>query len=166
MQGDFERGFAAYSSGDFTTALREWRPLAEQGDGRAQLSLSSMYFTGRGVPKNDEEAAKWCRLAAEQGDPSAQLHLGWMCLKGLGVTKDEGEGVEWIRRAAEQGFDRAQYSLGWLYYEGWGVPKDDLEAYRCAHLAASNGNADGAQLRELIGQRMTPEHLLEAQRFG
>ena len=28
---DFNKGLAAAQSGDFATALREWRPLAEQG---------------------------------------------------------------------------------------------------------------------------------------
>ena len=29
---DFEKGWAAYKSGDFATALKEWKPLAEQGN--------------------------------------------------------------------------------------------------------------------------------------
>ncbi len=28
----FDEGWAAYNRGDYATALREWRPLAEQGD--------------------------------------------------------------------------------------------------------------------------------------
>ena len=28
---DFQKGYAAYESGDYATALREWTPLAEQG---------------------------------------------------------------------------------------------------------------------------------------
>ena len=28
---DFDKGLAAAQSGDFATALKEWRPLAEQG---------------------------------------------------------------------------------------------------------------------------------------
>ena len=28
----FDEGLAAYQRGDYATALREWRPLAEQGD--------------------------------------------------------------------------------------------------------------------------------------
>ena len=28
----WEKGYAAYKSGDYATALREWTPLAEQGD--------------------------------------------------------------------------------------------------------------------------------------
>ena len=36
---DFDRGLAAAQSGDFATALKEWRPLAEQGDALAQYNL-------------------------------------------------------------------------------------------------------------------------------
>ena len=28
---DFQKGHAAFSAGDYATALQEWRPLAEQG---------------------------------------------------------------------------------------------------------------------------------------
>ena len=33
---DFQKGLAAYESGDYATALREWTPLAEKGDVIAQ----------------------------------------------------------------------------------------------------------------------------------
>jgi uncharacterized protein len=36
---DYEKGSAAYKSGDYATALREWTPLAEQGDARAQFQI-------------------------------------------------------------------------------------------------------------------------------
>jgi len=35
-----------------------------------------MYDKGRGVPKDDAEAAKWSRKAAEQGNATAQTNLG------------------------------------------------------------------------------------------
>ncbi len=35
----FAEGVAAYERGDYATALREWRPLAEQGDAEAQYNL-------------------------------------------------------------------------------------------------------------------------------
>ncbi len=44
-----EAGLAAYSRGDYATALKEYRPLAEQGDAVAQFALGSMYENGRGV---------------------------------------------------------------------------------------------------------------------
>jgi len=43
---DFQKGFQAYLKGDYQTALREWRPLAEQGHARAQYHLGLMYANG------------------------------------------------------------------------------------------------------------------------
>ncbi len=34
------------------TALREWRPLADQGNAKAQSGLAGMYAKGLGVPKD------------------------------------------------------------------------------------------------------------------
>ena len=38
----FQRGVEAYERGDHATALKEWRPLAEQGHVSAQYNLGSM----------------------------------------------------------------------------------------------------------------------------
>jgi TPR repeat protein len=52
---DYQKGYAASQSGDFATALREWTPLAEQGDAGAQFNLGLMYakgYTGPATPTN------------------------------------------------------------------------------------------------------------------
>ena len=72
---DFQKGFDAYLSGDFATALREWEPLAEQGDADAQYTLGVMYDNGDGVPQNYKTALKWYTLAAEQGYARAQRQV-------------------------------------------------------------------------------------------
>ena len=36
---DYDNGVEAYNTGDYQTALQEWRPLAEQGDASAQFVL-------------------------------------------------------------------------------------------------------------------------------
>jgi hypothetical protein len=41
-----QKGLDAYNRGDYATALREWRPLAEQGDASAQFNLVLMYALG------------------------------------------------------------------------------------------------------------------------
>ena len=64
---NYEKGLFAYDSGDFATALREWTPLAEQGNAYAQNYLGFMNSKGRGVPKNYKEAVRWYKLAADQG---------------------------------------------------------------------------------------------------
>ena len=82
---DYLVGAEAYEQGDYATALREWRPFAEQGDAEAQYNLGVMYANGEGVPKDDAEALKWYRKAAEQGFAKAQLNLGVMYTNGEGV---------------------------------------------------------------------------------
>jgi TPR repeat protein len=57
---DSDDGVAAYNANDYATALKEIRPLAEQGVTVAQLQLGAMYGNGLGVPENDAEAVRWC----------------------------------------------------------------------------------------------------------
>jgi hypothetical protein len=46
---DLAAGARAFLSGDYATAMREWRPLAKQGLAIAQLNLGIMYGNGEGV---------------------------------------------------------------------------------------------------------------------
>ena len=39
---DFQKGVTAFQSGDYATALREWKPLAKQGNASAQHNLGVM----------------------------------------------------------------------------------------------------------------------------
>jgi TPR repeat protein len=66
---DFDKGLAAYDSGDFATALVEWMPLAEQGDAVAQEKLGLMYGAGRGVPQDYADAS-----LLMQSDVASILH--------------------------------------------------------------------------------------------
>ncbi len=83
-----DEGEGAYNRGDYATALREWRPLAEQGDASAQSFLGIMYVEGLGVPEDYAKAVGWWRKAAEQGYAKAQYTLGVMYGKGQGVPQD------------------------------------------------------------------------------
>lgn len=85
---DFEKGVEAYKCGAHKEALREWRPLAEQGDALAQQALGVLYYKGQGVPQNYAKAEKWFRKSAEQGITGAQYNLGLMYDDGLGSTQD------------------------------------------------------------------------------
>ncbi len=62
-----DEGIAAYERGDYATALREFRVLAEQGNAGAQANLAVMFYFGRGVTQDYAEAATWYRKLAEQG---------------------------------------------------------------------------------------------------
>ena len=76
VHAGFREGLAAYYRLDYAAALAEWRPLAEQGDPRAQYQLGVLHYRGDGVAQDYGQAAKWFRRAAERGDPDAQFNLG------------------------------------------------------------------------------------------
>ena len=107
----YQQGMDAYERGDYETALKEWRPLAEQGEAEAQRFLGSMYYQGKGVPQDDQEAVRWYWQAADQGDAYAQNTLGYMYHDGKGVQKDSIQAYMWWVLSAEQGFRLAKESL-------------------------------------------------------
>ena len=97
---DFQKGLTAVKSGDFATALREWKPLADQGHGRAQNGMGVMHATGKGVPRNYKTAVKWFKLSAKNGDMRGQNSLGVMYEKGQGVIQDYVRAHMWLNIAA------------------------------------------------------------------
>ncbi len=163
-RADFQEGVAAYKRGDYATALREWRPLAEQGYAGAQYNLGFMYHNGQGVPPDYAEAVKWYRLAAKQGKADAQFYLATMYRKGQGVLQDYSEAVRWYRLAAQQGDADAQHNLGPMYGEGHGVTRDYVQAHMWFNLAAAQGNELARKNRDIVADKMTPAQITEAQR--
>ena len=67
---------------------------------------------------------------------------------------------------AEQGYAWAQTYLGLMYGAGKGVLKDYVYAYMWGNIAASNGNENGAELHDLVDERMTPADISSAQRLA
>jgi hypothetical protein len=160
---DLQKGFDAYNRGDYATALREWTPLAEQGDADAQYNLGQMYRRGQGVPQDYKTAMKWYTLAAEQGNALAQNNVGVAYSWGDGVQQDHVEAVRWYRLAAEQGHAGAQNSLGAKYYNGVGVLEDYVYAHMWWNIAASSGSQKASENRDMVAERMTPPQLEKAQ---
>ncbi len=52
VAGPWEDGMTAYNRGDYVPAIRLFRPLAEQGNAKAQKVLGVMYRRGQGVARN------------------------------------------------------------------------------------------------------------------
>ena len=100
---DLQKGVTAAQKGDFATALREWTPLAEQGNAFAQFNLGVLYGQGMGVIQDYKTALKWYRLSAEQGNADAQFNLGVMYGKGQGVIKDYVYAYMWSNISASTG---------------------------------------------------------------
>jgi len=171
--GPFEDGLAAAQKGDYSTALRVWRQLADRGDADAQYNLGVMFNNGDGVAQNYSEALKWHRKAADQGNGNAQFNLGLMYDRGRGMTQNYTEAAKWYRLAADQGVAVAQYKLGIMYHDGQGVPRDYVQAYMWFNVAASQFPAsdsedrdDAIDARDLVASKMSQAEIARAQELA
>ena len=157
---DFQAGLQAYQHGDFAAALREWKPLAEQGDAHAQYNLGLLYARGQGAPQDYAQAIQWYRKAAEQGVPAAQYNLGVMYANGQGVGTNPEEAKSWFLKAAGQGVTAAAGGLGRIYSEANGF-HNPAEAEKWYRQAAGQGVASAAfQLGVMydVGQGVTQSY--------
>jgi hypothetical protein len=100
---DFRRGLSAFNTGDYVTALRLWRPLAESEEPRSEAGIGFMYHRGLGVGVDDREAAVWLRRAAEHGQAEGQLMLGILFYYGRGVPQSFVRAYAWCELAEIDG---------------------------------------------------------------
>ena len=75
LAGPWEDGMAAYNRGDYMPAIRLFRPLAQQGNPKAQSVIGVMYRRGEGVARNPVRALMWFSMAAKRGDARAKAEL-------------------------------------------------------------------------------------------
>jgi hypothetical protein len=94
--GPYEDGTAAARLGDYDTAMRLTRPLANQGDSSAQTFLGHLFWVV--IPPDYAAAASWYSKAADQGHAFAQERLGFQYANGLGVTQDQAAVASWYRK--------------------------------------------------------------------
>lgn len=153
---------SAYSRDDYVTAIRLFRPLADQGNASAQYNLGVMYDIGEGVAQNDARAVNWYRKAADQGHAYAQYSLGFSYEMGRGVPQDDTQAANWYRKAADQGIAAALNSLGEMYEEGRGVPQDYVQAYMWFSLLEAHGIKGST---DDVAAKMTPAQIAEAKKL-
>lgn len=157
-----DAGFVAYAHADYATALQKLKPLAEQGNARAQNALAVMYATGRGVAPNHQQALGWYRKAAEQGNAAAEAALGEVYASGRGVERDDNEAVRWYRKAAEKSDALGQLLLASMYEKGRGVAQDYSAAALWYLRAAEQGNSLAQHRLALMyaeGQGVPTDHV-------
>ena len=133
--GPLEDAQEAFRHGDYSAAQRIVRPLAEQGDPKAEVALGSIYAFGTGVPQDSAVAMSWFKKAADQGYAEGQYNLALM---------DEGPNpkmaIRLLKRSADQGFVPAEWRLGWDYELGEVVAQDLPSALVWYRKAAEAGD--------------------------
>jgi len=162
IAGDVEKGWQAYNSMDYGSALAEWQGPADEGNAKACFGMGLLYGNGFGVDMNDELALKYYGMAAEKGHPDAQFNLAVMHQNGWGVPMDEEEANKWYRLAADQGNTGAQMALGRYFAMDFAEHYDPIEAYQWFALAEKLGEYDAKEKREFLASRMDTDQVLEA----
>jgi TPR repeat protein len=91
----YEEGAKAYNKRDFTTAMKNWQPLADKGDVKAQFNVGLLYAQGLGVALDVKTALKYWQLAAAQKNAEAPYQIGRVYLEGRpGVDKNATEAAK------------------------------------------------------------------------
>src|SRR5271155_3415300 len=120
IASDEPGGLKAFRAGDYETAFKIWKPLADSGDANAQCDLGIMFQKGLWVDKNPAEAFRLFQLAAEKGNGQAQFQLAQMYAKGWGVPQSYTSALMWTQKSADGGDADGANRMGWLYDEGYG----------------------------------------------
>jgi hypothetical protein len=159
---DLSKGLAAAKIGDYKTAVKEWLPLAREGDASAQFNIGQLYRLGRGVTKDYAKASQWYEKAAEQWHTAARHNLAVLYEKGLGVPVDYAKAIEWYTRAANQDYGFAQFNLAVIYSLGQGTKRDLVKAHIWYDIAAHRHVDGAAENRDAVAKHLTEEQLREA----
>jgi len=142
-EGDADLAFGAFQRGSYLTAFSiATRRVEEKNDVKAMTLLGELYAHGFGVPRNDQKAAEWYRLAADRGDREAMFALGMFYMGGRLGTPNAEQGTKLLATAAKLGQAAASYDLALLYLEGKVFPQDFTRAAELLRSAADAGTPE------------------------
>jgi TPR repeat protein len=158
-----DRGFEAYSRGDYTAAREIWLRAADNNNPSAQYNLGQMYRLGRGTKIDYQQAEKWYLLAAKQGHPAAQRNLGELFYFGKLGQQNYDEAFMWLTLAAINNDPRAQWITGLMFYHGQGVKKDLAKAYAWLALASDQQYESAIASKKHLRQELSKEQLKKAE---
>ncbi|MEZ5759169.1 MAG: tetratricopeptide repeat protein [Emcibacteraceae bacterium] len=138
---DIDQAKEAYFMGDYSRAMNEFMPLAEQGNTYAQIKVGQLYENGWGTDINYELAREWFEKAAAADDPLAHVALGKLYGYGHGVPKNYSRAQTHLLKAADLGYPHAYYILGELHNDDFALGHNDDYALEYYILAAEHDSA-------------------------
>lgn len=160
----------AFDEQNYSEAMAELTPLAQEGNADALNMLGKMYENGWGVEADVDQAKRYYERGARQGNlesvnglralknrefkkefdsllpdaesgnASAQNRIGEMYEFGQGVDRDADTAFSWYQKAADQGNITAWHNLGRAYNFGTGVEQNYETAEQWYLKAAEQGH--------------------------
>ncbi len=138
-------GLDAFKAKDYKKAFEIWTIEANNGEAKAQNSLSYLYFNALGTKLDNKKALYWLNKAALQNNVNAQYDLGMMYLMGQKVKQDKKTAAFWLEQAAEAHHADASYNVALMYYQGDGVDINVSKSAKLLEQAAKQGHIKAAQ---------------------
>lgn len=123
-----------------------------------------MYFYGKGVAQNMDEAFKLLKQAAENGDYTRYTIIGDQYFIGEFVPKDYFQAFCWQKKAVEAGDFRAYIPLGYMYEHGLGTKQNIQEAIKLYSMAEEKG--DTSAIIALFNVHYTNKKYFEAKSYA
>lgn len=111
---DHRAGFEAYQRGDVRNAISMLRKPADEGHGPSQALLGHILD----LAEENEQAAKYLRMAADQGVADGVFGLAVLYASGEGVSRDLDEARRLMTRAAGLGHRQAVQAVALAYVKG------------------------------------------------
>jgi hypothetical protein len=91
------------------------RPSCDRGDGESCFLLASLYYAGRGVPKDYGRAVALFRRSCESGWPRGCGGLAECYRAGQGTPPDPAQAVEYFERACRADVAPSCYAVATMY---------------------------------------------------
>ncbi len=150
VAADLDLGADAYEAGDYATAIREWQPLADEGNPMALYNFAVLYELGLGVNADRNQAADLYARAAEQGLADAQYEIGNLHMNGFYGSRDRDEAIAWSQSATGQGHSDAidKLSARGVFDRQQLSPVRSV-AKKKGSIMAKNGNAKKSGLQKI-----------------
>lgn len=149
-------------------AMKLFKQSADKGNYIAKFMLGYAYLKGFTVEKDYDMAFGLIKQAADKNSrlDEAQLVLGEMYINGYGTVQNFTNGITYIRAAVNQANTDAYMLLARLYMEGKVTQPNYVMAHALYNLASAQGIDGAAQKRDLIGQKLKLEMLIQAQNIA
>lgn len=106
----------------------------------AYANLGALYYSGRGVPVNRDEAIKWAEDGVKNNNRESKQLLAILLAQGTSKTPaNPARAFQLAQEADQQGLGSAAEILGWFYRDGVGTAVDIQKSFRYFFEAREKG---------------------------
>ncbi|HEY8190546.1 MAG TPA: tetratricopeptide repeat protein, partial [Micavibrio sp.] len=133
-------GYAFERAGEYDQALQYYKKAADLNEFHAYNSLARLYFTGRGVPRDQATGLAWLEQGMSKNIPEVYAEAAQIYYFGqYGFPEDYKKALYYYTKGGELGDHEAKWSAAKMYLEGDNIPVNgELGMKMLNELAALN----------------------------